>query len=263
MSIGTLITFNSYTTLIFSPLSKILTIPTNISQLNASIERIETNVLPTSFVHNGTFAKEKLEDDQIISIHNYLPFVENTALFTRPLSVCFKKGYIYRIIGRNGIGKSLFLQSIIQYYTNYSGNILVSKDSSISYVPQENFLFDGTIKDNLTKGLSNYDEQDLYNFMNLFNCKLKLNQEVHSYSLKLSSGELQKIKLIRALLSKPDIILLDEVFANMDQTTIQTLIDYLLANNLTTIFIYHGELSSEIDNLNFQIINLNKYTDGE
>ena len=259
MTIGSLISFNSYTGLIFVPIGKLLTLPTAISQLKVSLDRIEENTLPITFSHNGTYRREGLDKNQIIVTHDYLPFVENTPLLKLPISLCIKYGDIYRIVGRNGIGKSLFLQSIVHYYTNYSGKIIVSENVSIAYVPQENFLFDGTVKENLTKGLKNYDENDLQLFLKIFDFKVDLFQEVNSYSLKLSSGELQKIKLIRALLGNPDVLLLDEVFANMDQATTKTLIEYLLEHKITTIYVYHGELANIIDTINHKILNLDKY----
>ncbi|EMF0110783.1 ATP-binding cassette domain-containing protein, partial [Enterococcus hirae] len=75
----------------------------------------------------------------------------------------------------------------------------------------------------------------------------------------LSSGQLQKIKLIRALLSKPDILLLDEVFANLDHETSITLINYLRENLLTAIFVYHGDTERLLKQNEYNTLNLDYY----
>lgn len=70
---------------------------------------------------------------------------------------------------------------------------------------------------------------------------------------------MQKIKLIRSLLSKPDLLLLDEVFANLDKQTIKLLIEHLNIIKLTTLFVYHGEIKNLPPNFSCTNLGLDEY----
>ncbi|AUB54524.1 hypothetical protein EM4838_16060 (plasmid) [Enterococcus mundtii] len=120
-------------------------------------------------------------------------------------------------------------------------------------------MFEGTVKENLTKGLPEYEIDFLFYLIRKFKFEIDLNRKVNAFSLNLSSGQLQKIKLIRALLSKPDILLLDEVFANLDHETSITLINYLRENLLTAIFVYHGDTERLLKQNEYNTLNLDYY----
>lgn len=259
LSLGSLITFNTYTVLIFGPIGKLLTIPPMISQLKVSIERINDIEFSEIIYKKGRYSQSAFVDQQLLSVSDFIPYIEKNPLLTTQLNFILKRGELLRITGKNGIGKSVLLQCLVNYHENFVGHIKIDKGITIIYVPQENFLFEGTIKDNLTKGLSEYDIQYLYYLVNRFNFKLPLDQKVTPFSLSLSSGQLQKIKLIRALLSKPNILILDEVFANLDHETTTILIDYLKQEFLTTIFTYHGEMSHIIQRNDYTVLDLDCY----
>lgn len=86
-----------------------------------------------------------------------------------------------------------------------------------------------------------------------------LSQKVSSVTVGLSSGQVQKIKLIRALLSKPDILILDEVLSNLEDSVIINFISYIKEIKLTIIFIYHGNFDLFLNKKEYYNIDLNQY----
>jgi ABC-type multidrug transport system fused ATPase/permease subunit len=145
---------------------------------------------------------------------------------------------------------------LVYYHKNYTGTIAKETSKKIVYVPQENFLFDGTIKDNLIKGLSEHKEEKLNFFVRLMEFELPLTQKVSPFQMTLSSEQLQKVKIIRALLSKPDLLILDEVLSNLEDKVIIEFIKFIKRSNLTMLFIYHGNFDSFLSEEEYKQINL-------
>lgn len=260
LSIGSLIAFNSYTSLLFSPLSKMLNIPPMYSQMKASIERIEIAKFSEQIFKKGSYRKKILPKCQQINVDEVIPYINDTALLTSDLNFSVKEGELLQITGSNGSGKSILLKCLINYHENFTGSINVKQGIKIIYIPQESFLFEGTIKDNLIKGLTKYDSDYLEFLIELLKFDLPMNKEVTSFSLNLSSGQLQKIKLIRALLDKPDVLLLDEVFANLDNVTTSNLLNYLNKIGMTTVFVYHGDMTQLSQRIDYKVLNLESYS---
>ena len=222
--------------------------------MKASVERIEQTEFIESSFQQGNYLKTLKTHKTLLQTIDLIPYSQNTPLFINPLNFKIEKGEIWQLTGPNGCGKSILLKCFIHYHENFSGTIQLAKDTLVAYVPQESFLFEGTVKDNLLKGLQQPQLEQLTYFIQLFKFDVPLTQKVTPFNLNLSSGQLQKIKLIRALLSKPDILLLDEVFANLDTTTVNTLITYIQEIKLTTVFVYHGNLSQLISKENYHQI---------
>ena len=146
------------------------------------------------------------------------------------------------ISGGNGSGKSTLLGLISGILTPNNGKI-ISNSNSIAYVGATPLIINGTIKENLlygnTKKVSNEEILSLVNSYNLFN-ETKIDLEMKITNKSLSSGQMQKISFIRALLSKPEILILDESTSNLDYDS------KLLINK-------------ELENLDLTIINATHY----
>ena len=146
------------------------------------------------------------------------------------------------ISGGNGSGKSTLLGLISGILTPNNGKIM-SNSNSIAYVGATPLIINVTIKENLlygnTKKVSNEEILSLVNSYNLFN-ETKIDLEMKITNKSLSSGQMQKISFIRALLSKPEILILDESTSNLDYDS------KLLINK-------------ELENLDLTIINATHY----
>ena len=146
----------------------------------------------------------------------------------RDINVHLDKGELVTIIGPNGSGKSTLIKSIIGIVQPWKGEIIINEESNIAgkkpyeiiksgipinYVPQVNNVFPTlSIKENLHLGaLPRKDrenvEGDLDRMFDLFPI---LQERIHQKAALLSGGERQMLALARALMSNPQIILLDE-----------------------------------------------------
>ena len=182
----------------------------------------------------------------------------------KDINLTLKKGEIVGITGDSGSGKSTLLNILTQLITPHSGEIFVdgikieatNKQSFlglISYIPQSPFILDGTIIQNITLSTDNNSEQllsEIDNYLQLFNLKKyidklpdKLHTPIGNNGLSLSGGQKQRIAIIRALLSKPQILILDEATNQLDKTNELKVLEILkkasYKNNTTVIIVSH------------------------
>lgn len=193
------------------------------------------------------------------------------------LNFSFKKGDIVGIFGPSGSGKSTFVDLLMGVISNYNGlvtvdNIDVKKDitnwqKKFGYVPQENYIFDDTLTNNITFGFSNkiIDKSYLKKIINISKLsQLKsiiLNDSKRKIGLgdrgsKISGGQKQRIGIARALFSKPEILILDESLSALDnKTKISILCDLKkIRKKITLIIISHDTTLKKYCN---KILNLN------
>lgn len=180
------------------------------------------------------------------------------------IKAVLKKGDIGRIYGESGSGKSSLAKSILKFRNvdniKINGisleNISNCKLRSLTeYVSQNIPVIRGSLRDNLTFGKELCDIDDSF-FINhpLLQSVLShksLDDEILEGGANLSGGEKQKIAIVRALLSEPQILILDEVCSNIDWQTSQEIYSMLKkdADKRITIIIAHGELPEGLINV--------------
>jgi len=153
------------------------------------------------------------------------------------------------ITGPNGSGKSTFLGICSGVFYADSG-VVETFSENFGYVGVTPLIFSDTLKNNLMYGnkhdVSDEEIVELVKLFELFNesNEIDLNMEVDNKSL--SSGQMQKISFIRALLSKVDILILDESMSNLDTKTKELIYQILSRLDLTIINSTHS-----IENLEF------------
>ena len=208
----------------------------------------------------GTLSPE-VDSNNVIKFEN-VEFSYGRETVLHDVSFSIDRGEKIAIVGETGAGKSTIAKLILRFYLPNKGDVKFygesSKDISqkwarknIAYVPQESFLFRGSIRDNLI--YSNPEKIDLKS--ELENIGLidwferyedGLEQEVGERGANVSAGERQFIALLRAVLAKRQIIVFDEATANLDiesESSIldatDTLLDYqtsvVIAHRLETI----------------------------
>ncbi|MDB4544135.1 ABC transporter ATP-binding protein/permease [bacterium] len=167
-------------------------------------------------------------------------------------------GQTIALAGTTGAGKSTIVNLLCRFYEYDSGKLTIdghelntlSKTSlrdAIGYVTQEAFLFNGTVRENLTLSKRNATEEEIWRALDAAKADFvkdlpeKLETNVGERGVKLSGGEKQRLSIARALLKDPPILLLDEATASVDNQTelsIQQALDELMKNR-TSIVIAH------------------------
>ena len=172
-----------------------------------------------------------------------------------------KKGEIISIIGSSGTGKTTVLNCLSGLTEVSSGTIFLNSSRidnisanlrNISYVFQESPLFPHmNVLENILFNLNIYEKKDLDSLIKKTSIDLILDKYPH----ELSGGENQRVAVVRSLIRKPDLLLLDEPFSNLDTPNKNILKEIILniikKNQITTIMVNHDikeslELSDRI-----------------
>ena len=189
-------------------------------------------------------------------------------------NMIFKKNLITAISGKSGAGKSTLLDLLIGIQVPLSGKIFIDKEElekfdlssyrdKISMVSQDPFLFNVSILDNLKWVKDNIDEDQLIECLKLANCDNfidKLPDKIHTIvgerGMKLSGGQRQRISLARAIICKPELLILDEPTSSLDKESEELIFDSLkkISKFTTIILITHD---SKIINLADKIYFIN------
>jgi ABC-type multidrug transport system fused ATPase/permease subunit len=163
------------------------------------------------------------------------------------------------IVGVSGSGKTTLANLLLRLYEPTQGKILIDDEdikdidlkvlrNSISIVPQEVFLFSGSIRDNIRYGNLEASDSMVEEAAILANCDEFINRlpqgldtNIGKMGDRLSAGQRQRIAIARAILKKPKILILDEATSNLDPQSERLVKSALkkIMQNQTTIFITH------------------------
>lgn len=177
------------------------------------------------------------------------------------VDIDFKPKAMTALIGPSGSGKTTILDLISGFYVASKGSVLVNGEplrdldikawrSAVGFVPQEVFLFNDTVKENILMGRNQYSEEEVWSALEQAGAKEfveslpdKLNSSVGEGGRMLSGGQRQRIAIARAIVHKPQVLLLDEATSALDSYTEKYLLDTLreLSKGITVIFISHNE----------------------
>lgn len=273
LSLGNLIAFNSYCGLLFSPITTLSGLLTQIKTAQVFDERIQDSlkVAETDQEHQGeNIINADLQNNDILCLKNFNLFTDKEQLIVKS-ELYLKKGEALQLHGDNGVGKSLLLKSISNIYTNYSGyiylnNLTISNGTiseiseEILYVSNDQGLVLDTLKDNLV------GEQEIENDL-----VINVLKDVHLFERfmllpkgfkttkeeilqQFSAGELQKLKICRALLKKPKVLLLDEMFSNIEKNQSSTIFQNIRNKypSLSIVLVEHHIQEFNID-VNYKI----------
>ncbi len=158
------------------------------------------------------------------------------------LNLTLSNGKVQVIVGKSGVGKSSLLRSIVRLHPVHSGTILYNDKpvenyeitelrTRIAYLPQHPVMIPGTVNNNLLlpftfrkvkkNGTKTPDLARLLEEADLGHISLDMQAE------QLSGGEAQRIALLRALMTEPELLLLDEPTAGLDPASTSTIVEYV------------------------------------
>lgn len=172
----------------------------------------------------------------------------------------FRPGSLTAIVGETGVGKSTLIKLILALVQPKEGNIVIYNEQeevtaspqtrcNLSYVPQGNTLFSGTIRDNLLIGNPNATEEDMRSALHtavadfVFSLPGGLDTACGEQGTGLSEGQAQRIAIARGLLRPGNILLLDEPSSALDGETEKELLRRLAkeVTGRTVVLITHRE----------------------
>ena len=175
------------------------------------------------------------------------------------VDLTIEPGETVAFVGATGAGKSTMAKLVTRFYDPTAGRVLIdgydlkhvtlaSLRSQLGVVPQEPFLFAGTIRDNIAFARPGAPDDEVWNAVHqvglgelVHRLPYGLDTPVHERGQSLSSGERQLIALGRAFMAEPRVLVLDEATSNLDlksETMVEAALDVLLEGR-TAVLIAH------------------------
>ena len=259
MTLGTFFTYIFFLGLLVAPVFQIVAIGTQITEAITGLERTR-EILNESMEDQDpkrTVALDRIEgrvefDEVHFSYETNKEVLHGVSFLSEP-------GTVTALVGPSGSGKSTIIGLISAFYTPTSGCVLVdgvdlstvrldSYRTQLGVVLQDTFLFDGTIRENITYARPDATEEEM-----LAACRIarvdefaetfekKYDTVVGERGVKLSGGQKQRVSIARAILADPRILILDEATSSLDsesEALIQEGLKYLMRGR-TTFVIAH------------------------
>ena len=254
---GILMVFIQLTAAVINPIREMPELLANRKAAAALIDKMALS-LESNIRDEGRDIPNELRDG--ISIHNLSFGYESDREILHNIDLHFDTGKSYAIVGNSGSGKSTLLNLLMASRHDYNGSILfdnaelreISSKSLyelVSMIEQNVFVFDASIRDNITM-FREFPTEDVDGAIRLSGLTKLLEQYGDDYlcgenGINLSGGEKQRISIARSLLQKSSVLLADEVTAALDaQTSYQVTSDILKMNGITRIIVTHSLVES-------------------
>ncbi|MGL5963635.1 MAG: ABC transporter ATP-binding protein [Fusobacteriaceae bacterium] len=260
MTAGDLVSFVTAVGLMQQPLKRLIDKNNSIQEALPSADRvIEIMDVPMEVDYHNDRA-EIFENVHQINIENLnFKYEDSEREILKNLNLQINRGEVVALVGKSGSGKTTLVNMIPRFYEATSGSIKINGTDIKNYslkeyrnhigiVPQETFLFSGTIRENLKFGkeqISDDDVERASKMANAYDFIKDLPQgfetEVGERGVLLSGGQKQRIAIARALIQNPEIMILDEATSALDtesERLVQKALDNLMENR-TTFVIAH------------------------
>ena len=256
LSIGELVALLFYLNYFFDPLIQLSFNYDLLRSAGSSMKKVFSILDEKPFLSEKGDSIPSINNEKIIEFKN-VDFSYGRDLVLKDINFVINKGEKIAIVGETGAGKSTIAKLILRFYLANEGKVeFFETDASevsqqwvrdnVAYVPQESFLFRGTIRENLIysdpENINLEDELASIGVLTWFDrYENKLDQEVGERGGNISAGERQFVALLRAVLAKRQIIVFDEATANLDiesESSILEATDQLLSFQ-TSIVIAH------------------------
>ena len=258
MSLGDLVTYISFTLLLASPVMQIASIGTQITEAFAGLDRIrEVRRQATEDEAAGRLALPEVRGDVAFEEVSFAYTPEKPVL--RRVSFHAPAGSTTALVGPSGAGKSTLIGLVMGFAQPQSGRVRVDghdladvrlRDyrSHLGVVMQDNFLFDGTIAENIAYSAPRSSRAEIEEAARVAHCDEFVRQFEQGYDtlvgergVKLSGGQRQRVAIARAILADPAILILDEATSSLDSESEGLIQDGLraLRRGRTTFVIAH------------------------
>ncbi|MCE2068101.1 peptide cleavage/export ABC transporter [Streptococcus thermophilus] len=267
ISVGQLITFNTLLSYFTNPLENIINLQTKLQSAKVANNRLNEVYLVESELSNN----QTLTDSQFLTGDIRFEDLSYKYGFGRDtlsdINLTIKQGDKVSLVGISGSGKTTLAKMIVNFFEPYKGRITINNNDlklidkktlrqHINYLPQQAYIFSGSILENLTLGANQLiSQEDIIRACEIAEIRQDIEQMPMGYQTELSDGaglsggQKQRIALARALLTKAPVLILDEATSGLDVLTEKKVIDNLMAMaDKTIIFVAHRLSISERTN---------------
>ncbi len=278
MTTGSLLMYVMFIAMVAFPVVQIASIGTQISEAFAGLDRIrEIMQMPTEDEHDATRHRVTALRGEITFDQVTFEYRENIPVLNG-VSFHAPAGTTTALVGSSGSGKSTLISLIMAFARPKSGRIFVDghdldtlrlRDyrANLGVVLQDNFLFDGTVLENIAFSKPGATPDEVLAAARVAHCDEFVKQFPDGYDtvvgergVKLSGGQRQRVAIARAILSDPRILLLDEATSSLDSESEQQIkaglralragrTTFVIAHRLSTIqsadqilVLEHGEI---------------------
>jgi subfamily B ATP-binding cassette protein MsbA len=278
MTVGDLIWYLSVTALMTMPVIQLASIGTQITEAFAGLDRIrEIRQMSTEDQEDAARAPlpevrgDVAFDDVMFEYNEGVPVLKHVS-FSAP------SGSTTALVGSSGSGKSTLISLVMAFNRPQSGRVLVDgrdlyaiklRDyrSNLGVVLQDNFLFDGTIAENIAYAKPHATREEIKHVSQIAHCdefietfEKQYDTVVGERGVRLSGGQRQRVSIARAILANPRILILDEATSSLDSESEAMIQDglrslrvgrttFVIAHRLSTIqsadqilVLEHGEI---------------------
>jgi ABC-type multidrug transport system fused ATPase/permease subunit len=265
LTAGALMAFYSYLGMLFFPVIKMVIINNYYQEAAVSMERI----------HQVLAEEPKIEEPRhpirLERIKGKIEFSEVSFSYDNKkealsgINLEIRESEVVALVGKSGAGKTTFINLLLRFYEPTKGAIFIDgynlKDlelksyrSKIAMVLQDDYLFSGTVRENILYGKPGASEADMIKVAELANAHQFIRELPDGYDtqigergIKLSYGQRQRISIARAILRDPAILILDEATSSVDSETERLIIEqafrklmlgrttFVIAHRLSTI----------------------------
>ncbi|MGG1879222.1 ABC transporter ATP-binding protein [Paenibacillus cisolokensis] len=259
LTLGTFVAFFGYLERMYAPLRRLINSSTVLTQASASLERVQELLDEPYDIVDAPNARKLDKAGQIQFDRVWFRYNDENGWVLKDINLTIEQGQTVAFVGMSGGGKSSLIGLIPRFYDVQQGAVringqdvkeltLESLRGSVGMVLQDNFLFSGSVRENIMFGNPEAPEEEIIAAAKAANAHdfiMQLPQgydtEVGERGVKLSGGQKQRLAIARVFLKDPDILVLDEATSALDLESEHLIQQALqsLSSNRTTLIVAH------------------------
>lgn len=258
-SLGDFVAFNTYISMIMAPVMSIGRIIIVFQRGMASLKRLNKIFKVEPAITDGKAMVEKNIEGNIELKNLTFSYPGSDKIALNNVSLTIKKGSTIGIVGKTGSGKTTLTNLLLKLYNVENGSIafdgtdindytLNSIRSSIGYVPQDNFLFSASIRENISFFKEIYKNEEIENsakaaciYESIMDFPDGFDTVLGERGVNISGGQKQRVSIARAIVKDPQILILDDSLSAVDAVTETKILSNLkdIRKDKTAIIIAH------------------------
>ncbi|MBC1473164.1 ATP-binding cassette domain-containing protein [Listeria grandensis] len=265
LTIGQVIAFTNYLFLLIWPMLAFGFLFNVIQRGNASYDRLNTLLNEPEDVQDLSGAIHELPHGDIAFEVDAFTYPDEKMPVLKDIVFTLQAGGTLGIVGRTGSGKTTLLKLLMREYDDYEGTIKFHGEKiqrytvrglreAIGYVPQDQFLFSTTVRENIRFGNPQISQEDVEQIAEMVSVHEDITEFTDGYDtvvgergVSLSGGQKQRLAIARALIMNPELLILDDALSAVDAKTEEKILHNLKEERAgkTTIISAHRLSSVE------------------